>query len=170
MDKGFKLETDKSILRQKAESAVKKYGCHMVIGNLLKTRHDQVWVLAPDHMMDWSDESSSDNLSSTVKDWPMKEITRPKSSESEVLEGLIIERVCQTHFEYISTSMSGSFDKSGAASVMRAHSELQQKKKILRRELFWNQVQKIALDWAGVFAGAALSYAISTALRRRMDA
>jgi len=170
MDKGFKLETDKSILRQKAESAVKKYGCHMVIGNLLKTRHDQVWVLAPDQMMDYSDESSSDNLSSTVKDWPMKEITRPKSSESEVLEGLIIERVCQTHFEYISTSMSGSLDKSGAASVMRAHSELQQKKKILRREIFWNQVQKIALDWAGVFAGAALSYAISTALRRRMDA
>jgi phosphopantothenate-cysteine ligase len=32
----FKLETDKDILRQKAEGAVEKYNVHMVIGNLLK--------------------------------------------------------------------------------------------------------------------------------------
>ncbi|OEU15417.1 DNA/pantothenate metabolism flavo protein, partial [Fragilariopsis cylindrus CCMP1102] len=43
----FKLETDVSILRRKAEGAVEKYGCHMVVGNLLKTRYDQVYILAP---------------------------------------------------------------------------------------------------------------------------
>jgi len=166
----FKLETDKAILRQKAEGAVEKYGCHMVIGNLLKTRHDQVWVLAPADMESWLDKSSTANPDSTVKDWPMQELSRPKSSESEVLEGMIIESVVQTHFEYISTSLSGSFDKSGTESIMRAQLELKQKKKNIERELFWNQVQKVALDWAGVFAGAALSYAISAALRRRMHA
>eukprot|EP00533_Pseudo-nitzschia_delicatissima_P003839 CAMPEP_0116101712 /NCGR_PEP_ID=MMETSP0327-20121206/12955_1 /TAXON_ID=44447 /ORGANISM="Pseudo-nitzschia delicatissima, Strain B596" /LENGTH=468 /DNA_ID=CAMNT_0003593689 /DNA_START=104 /DNA_END=1507 /DNA_ORIENTATION=- len=157
----FKLETDKAILRKKAEAAVEKYGCHMVIGNLLKTRHDQVWVLAPEDM-----ETSDPD--STVKDWPMNEITRPKSSETEVLEGMIIENVVQTHFEYISTSLSGSNDKSGTESIMKAQLELKQKKKEIERELFWNQVQKVALDWAGVLAGAALSYVISAALRKRM--
>jgi hypothetical protein len=163
----FKLETDKAILRQKAEGAVEKYGCHMVIGNLLKTRHDQVWVLAPDDMESWLDETK--NPDSTVKDWPMQEISRPKLSEAEVLESMIIERVVQTHFEYISTSLSGRMDKSGTASIMQAQLELKQKQKSIQRELFWNQVQKVALDWAGVFAGAALSYAISAALRKRMN-
>jgi hypothetical protein len=164
----FKLETDKAILRQKAEGAVEKYGCHMVIGNLLKTRHDEVWVLAPADMESWLEKSTTANPDSTVKDWPMQEISRPKSSEAEVLEGMIIESVVQTHFEYISISLSGSFDKSGTESIMRAQLELKQKKKNIERELFWNQVQKVALDWAGVFAGAALSYAISAALRQRM--
>jgi len=166
---GFKLETDKAILRQKAEGAVEKYGCHMVIGNLLKTRHDQVWILAPADMETWLDESSTANPVSTVKDWPMQEISRPKSSEVEVLEGMIIEHVVQTHFDYISTSLSGSSDKSGTTSIMRARLELKQKKKNIERELFWNQIQKVALDWAGVFAGAAFSYVISAALRRRMN-
>lgn len=153
----FKLETDKTILRQKAESAVEKYGCHMVIGNLLKTRYDQVWVLAPA------------DVGSKVKDWPMQEITRPKQAEPEVLEGLIIENVVQTHFEYISNSLNGSSDKSGTASIMRAQLEFKQRKKSMERKLFWDQVQKVALDWTGVFAGAALSYAISAALRKRMN-
>ncbi|VEU33410.1 unnamed protein product [Pseudo-nitzschia multistriata] len=166
----FKLETDKAILRQKAEGAIDKYGCHVVIGNLLATRHDQVWILAPADMERFVLENSQKSADSIAKDWPMHEISRPKSSETEVLEGMIIENVVQTHFEYISTSLSGSFDKSGTASVMQAHYELQRKKKEIENELFWNQVQKVALDWAGVFAGAALSYVISAALRRRIDA
>lgn len=161
----FKLETDMTILREKAEGAVEKYGCHMVIGNLLKTRYDQVWILAPTDM-----ESSLNDPESKVQDWPMQAISRPKSSEPEVLEGMIIENVIQNHFEYISTSLSGSNDKSGTASIMKAQAELKEKKKAVEREVFWNQVQQVALDWAGVFAGAALSYVISTALRKRMNA
>ena len=167
----FKLETDKLILRQKAEGAVTKYGCHVVIGNLLKTRHDQVWVLAPEDMTSLLDDSNgtANSISDTVKDWPMKEIRRPKSSEVEVLEDMIIEHVVQTHFEYISTSLSGSFNKSGTDSLMQAHSELKEKRKAVERERFWNQIQQVALDWAGVFAGAALSYVISAALKKRMN-
>lgn len=165
----FKLETDKAILRHKAEGAVEKYGCHMVIGNLLKTRHDQVWILSPENTESWFDKNSTTDPNLTVKDWPMQEISRPKSSEAEVLESMIIEQVVQTHFEYISTSLNGSFDKAGTASIMQAHLELKQKKKDIESELFWKQFQKFALDWAGVLAGAALSYTISAALKRRMN-
>eukprot|EP00536_Pseudo-nitzschia_multiseries_P000130 jgi/Psemu1/62499/estExt_Genemark1.C_30013 len=173
----FKLETDRAILRQKAEGAVEKYGCHMVIGNLLKTRHDQVWILAPSDMEEFVSEqqqqqqrnttegaSQNHNPSTTTttpRDWPMREISRPRSSEAEVLEGMIIERVVQTHFEYISCSSSDGFYKSAV--------ELERKKKNIESVLFWNRVQTVALDWAGVFAGAALSYVISAALKQRMN-
>jgi phosphopantothenate-cysteine ligase len=157
----FKLETDKDILRHKAERAVQKYGSHMVIGNLLHTRHDQVWILAPSQM----DETPSD-----VKEWPMQEISKPRSSESDALESLIMEFVVQSHFEYISSSCNGSFDKSGTEAVVRAHEELEQKKRQVQREIFWKQIEKTGLEWAGMAVGIALSYAVSSALRRRMHA
>jgi phosphopantothenate-cysteine ligase len=157
----FKLETDKEILRTKAERAVQKYGCHMVIGNLLHTRHDQVWVLAP---------SQIDAPPADVKEWPMVEISKPRSSdESDALESQIMEFVVQAHFEYISSSYNGSFDKSGTEAVIRAHKELERKKREVNREIFWKQVQKTSLEWAGVAIGAVLSYAVSSALRRRMN-
>mmetsp|Transcript_28408 Transcript_28408/g.76952 ORF Transcript_28408/g.76952 Transcript_28408/m.76952 type:complete len:509 (-) Transcript_28408:138-1664(-) len=173
----FKLETDKAILRQKAEGAVEKYGCHMVIGNLLKTRHDQVWILAPADMESFVSERSNSNNNSNnsnnnnsnesadsgPQNWPLREITRPRSSEAEALEAMIIDRVVQTHFEYISCSpIHGFYYKSTVE-------ELQQKQKDIESVVFWNQVRTVALDWAGVFAGAALSYVISAALRQRIN-
>jgi len=180
----FKLETEKGLLRKKAEDAVEKYGCHMIICNLLKTRHDQVWILAPASMETLIDGVNTNNFNNTsnkcigsniesanwkVQDWPLQEISRPKSSEADALEAMIMERVVQTHFEYISTSISGSFDRSGTNSVLQAHLELEQRKRFNEKELFWNEVKKVAIDCAGILAGAALSFAISTALRRRMN-
>ena len=155
----FKLETEKSILRQKAECAVSKYGSQMVIGNLLQTRHDEVWVLAP------PEQTCSGDSSTDVKDWPLKVITKPKHSEPDVLEGMLIDHVVQTHFEYISTN----FDKAGTDAMVRAHEELTRKKERVQREIFWKSVQQTALEYGGIALGAALSYAISSALRRRMD-
>jgi phosphopantothenate-cysteine ligase len=156
----FKLETDKEILRIKAERAVQKYGCHMVIGNLLHTRHDQVCVLAPEHQ---------DSAPSNVKEWQMQEINKPKSSDPQVLESMIVDFVVQAHFEYISSSCSGSFDKAGTEAVLRAHEKLEEERQEVRRELFWKQAQKVVLEWAGVAAGAVLSFAISSALRRKLN-
>jgi phosphopantothenate---cysteine ligase (ATP) len=157
----FKLETDREILRTKAERAVEKYGCHMVIGNLLHTRHEQVCVLAPEHQ---------DMAPSDVKDWPMQEINKPKSSsDPDVLESMIVDFVIQAHFEYISTSCSGSFDKSGTEAVLRAHEKLEKEREKLRRELFWQKAQSVALEWAGAFAGVFLSFVISSAIRRKME-
>jgi phosphopantothenate---cysteine ligase (ATP) len=156
----FKLETDKSILRHKAERAVRKYGCHMVIGNLLQTRHSQVWVLAPS-----SQQPAGEQQGNMVENWPLHEITKPKSSDSDALESLLIDHVVQTHFEYISLH----HDKSGAEAMVRAHEELARKKHQVQQEIFWKSVQRTALEWAGVAVGAVLSYVVSAALRRRMS-
>jgi phosphopantothenate-cysteine ligase len=43
----FKLETDPAVLRTKAGRAMDQYGSHLVIGNLLQSRHEKVWVLSP---------------------------------------------------------------------------------------------------------------------------
>jgi hypothetical protein len=39
-----------------------------------------------------------------VKDWPVHDLTKPRNSESDALESMIVETVVQTHFEYISSS------------------------------------------------------------------
>lgn len=159
----FKLETDPGMLRQKAERAVEKYGCHMVVGNLLESRYNQVMVLAPP--VDDDDVSSSPTM---VQNWPMHSITK-SSGDPDSLENQLVDVVIAAHFEYISKSCNGTFDKAGAEAVMRAHYELEQKKRQIERELFWQRVQQIGLEWAGVAAGALLSYVVSTALRRRMS-
>jgi phosphopantothenate-cysteine ligase len=170
----FKLETDRDLLRQKAERTVEKYGCHMVIGNLLETRHDQVWILAPSNIHAFMDQQSSSSTtggdqSSKVQEWPMQEVSKPKSSSVDALEAMIMEHVIQAHFEYISASSSGSFDKSGTAAVLKAHQELDRKRRLVEREAFWNRVQSMALEVFGVAIGATLSYFVSAALRRRMN-
>lgn len=186
----FKLETDKMILRQKAEAAVEKYGCHMVIGNILETRHDQVWILAPTTMqcfLEGGRSSSGAGSSSsegtihssehdpkkaywTAKDWPMQPLSKPnKASGSDVLEAIIMEHVVNAHFEYISCSSTGTFDKSGAAAVVRAHEELEKKRRQMEKEAYWDSIQQVAREWAGIALGAALSYIVSEAMRRRMN-
>eukprot|EP00980_Cylindrotheca_fusiformis_P023928 scaffold11212_cov121-Cylindrotheca_fusiformis.AAC.7 len=157
----FKLETDKKILRSKAERAVQKYNCHLVIGNLLHSRHEQVSILAPPF-------SDTEETTSDVTNWPMKDIVKPRGSPSDVLESMILEFVVQAHFEYISFSVDGSIDKSGTRAVARAHHDLMEKRRQLERDLFWEQTKKTGLEWAGVAIGCVLSYAISSALRARM--
>ncbi|ETW06008.1 hypothetical protein H310_03626 [Aphanomyces invadans] len=44
----FKLETDETILKQKALSSIENYGVHLVVANELKTRFDQVWLITKD--------------------------------------------------------------------------------------------------------------------------
>ncbi|OQR93314.1 hypothetical protein ACHHYP_02661 [Achlya hypogyna] len=44
----FKLETDVTILRQKALSSISNYGMHLVVANELKTRFHQVWLITGD--------------------------------------------------------------------------------------------------------------------------
>ena len=156
----FKLETDKQILRSKAERAVKKYGSHLVIGNLLHTRHSQVWMLAPEERIE-SDKAPP------VEDWPLQEISKPHDSEPDALESLIVDFVVQSHFEYISTS--GCFGKDGTDAAIKAHEELEEKRRQIQRDLFWGRVKSTAMEWAGVAVGCFLSYAVSSALRKRMQ-
>eukprot|EP00667_Euglena_gracilis_P014447 EG_transcript_14968 len=43
---GFKLETDRSILRTKATGSLTQYGLHLVVANLLQTYKDAVYLFA----------------------------------------------------------------------------------------------------------------------------
>lgn len=153
----FKLETDKDILRQKAERAIEKYGCHMVIGNLLQTRHEKVWILSPE---DYRSKSPS-----SAKDWPLTEVTKARDSGMDSLESAIIENVVQAHFEFISWHFN--VDGSGAKAMQRAHEKLIEKKNQVRKALFWNKFKSIGLEVAGAFLTLGISYAINSALQRR---
>ncbi|KDO30294.1 hypothetical protein SPRG_05012 [Saprolegnia parasitica CBS 223.65] len=44
----FKLETDVTILHQKAQTSIANYGMHLVIANELKSRFHQVWLITRD--------------------------------------------------------------------------------------------------------------------------
>jgi phosphopantothenate-cysteine ligase len=86
----FKLETDPDILRTKAERAVERYGCHMVIGNLLQSRHEKVFILTPE------DQQVQNPCDAT--DWPLEEITKSStdidSLESSLMDVVIQVRTC----------------------------------------------------------------------------
>ena len=159
----FKLETDPTLLRQKAERAVTTYGCHMVVGNILETRYSEVSILvAPPSLSSLDDDSQE----SSHHQWSMQ--TLRKSSDPDSLENQLVDVVIQEHFEYISKSCHGTFDKAGMDAVMKAHEEMKEKKRKMERTIFWEKVQTTSLEWAGVAAGALLSYVISSALRKRM--
>lgn len=155
----FKLETDKDILRQKAERAVKKYGCHLVIGNLLQTRHDKVWILSPE-------DQRSKSPSSAV-DWPMTEIAKADGSSVDSLESSIIDYVVQSHFEFISWHFN--VDGSGAKAMQLAQEKLLQEKKHVKRTLFWNRAKSVGLEVAGAVLTMWISYTINSAVQRRIS-
>ena len=100
----------------------------------------------------------------------MHDLTKPRNSESDALESMIVETVVQTHFEYISSSNEVGMDRSGTQAVIRANDELSEKRRKLESDLFWEQVKTTGLEWAGVAAGCLISYAVSSALRNRMTA
>ena len=159
----FKLETDVTILRQKAERAVEKYGCHMVIGNLLQSRHDKVNILAPDNFKTVSTNSS-------VKDWNMTEIVRTRGASADSLESSIIDFVVQSHFEFISYNFHHHGSKTasfGMQAAKRAHRLLREKKKQVHQQMVWKQIQKVGVEVVGALLAVGISYAINSALQKR---
>ncbi len=152
----FKLETDHTLLRQKAERAVEKYGCHMVIGNLLHIRHEKVSILKPPDFK---------HVTNNTQNWSFEEISRPASAQVDTLESAIIDSVVQAHFEYI----SWNFQKEKGVNVARRSQELlQEKKRQAQRDAFWKRVKGIGLEVAGGIVAVAISYSINAALQRRL--
>jgi phosphopantothenate-cysteine ligase len=150
----FKLETDIEILRQKSIRAVEKYGCHMVVGNILQTRHEKVWLLSPNNY-----ESIDD-----VKNWSTKELAIDKSSSSS-LESSIIDTVVQSHFEYMSYHYtSNEYDLKLIAS---AYNERLLEQEIEKRRSMWKKVKSVGLEVFGAVLTLFISYSINTAFQRR---
>lgn len=154
----FKLETDASILQQKAQGAVDKYGVHLVVGNLLQSRHDKVWILSPEHQRE--------KTPTTGADWSMTEITRTRLSDHDSLESSIVDFVVQSHFEYISWHFHQ--DGSGVKAAQRTQRRLAEKKRQIQKQILWKKIQKTGLEVSGALVAVALSYAINSALQRRL--
>jgi phosphopantothenate---cysteine ligase (ATP) len=189
----FKLETDMALLRKKAERAVQKYGCHMVIGNILETRHDTVWILAPPTQRaknpQCRNHNSSSSLEPSVQDWSMQEVSRPNTtggrrvnleSITNALEDALLDAVVQRHFEFLSWHFhhhdddeEGSAAAAAAAAVRdgvrKTMQAIEKKKQDMNRQVFWNRVQMASFELVGVALSILFPYAINSALQRRQQ-
>ena len=129
----FKLETDESILQHKAQQAMKKYGVHLVVGNLLQTRYDQVHLLLSDDewvTLDKPPGAGSDN--------------------KEALEELILQAVVEAHFAY----MAGQGPHTLSAG-------LRAKQRSLQRRQWWQRGRQLFWEMTGVAVSLLLSYGIN---------
>ena len=150
----FKLETDIDILRQKSIRSVRKYGCHIVIGNLLQTRHDKVWILAPDNFGTTSD----------AEHWPMKELTKDRSANSN-LESSIVDIAVQSHFEYMSYNYTSN--ELVLKQIADVNGNLLVEKEREQRRMLWKKVKGIGLEVIGAVLTLCISYSINAAFQRR---
>lgn len=167
---------------------MKKYNVHLVIGNLLATRHQQVWFVErgdPPIALTTSEGASSNGEHDSNSDnYTMTEISRA-SSETKTLDELedaMISEVVQKHFEYIASHYIDDYDYSGdarstlprtalmagAEAAARHNVYLMEKRKKLQREVQWKRVKELALTAAGHLLGMYLSYSISSTLQKRM--
>ena len=149
----FKLETDPAVLRKKAQKAVDQYGVHMVIGNILETRHQTVWLLqAKDRAVEGPDDKATETM-----DWI--EVSKP-SHTGAVLEDALLDRVAQQHFLHIANEHP--------AVAQRTQELMNAKRRRLQQELFWQRVYDGTVQVGGTLLGMALTYTISLALRRKI--
>jgi phosphopantothenate---cysteine ligase (ATP) len=153
----FKLETDIDILRSKAMRSIENYGCHMVIGNLLQSRHNKVWVLAPENFQSKSPTG--------VENWPMIEVTKDRTSTIDSLESEIIDIVVRSHFEFISYH----YNPNGSAfnELKGASEKLSVEKKREQRMLMWRKAKGIGLEIIGAALTLWISYSINAIFQRR---
>ena len=164
---GFKLETDTTILRRKAEKSVQKYGCHMVIGNILATRHSKVWILSPP-----SADASGNVQTDNVPEWPFQEITKSHQHHAagdaqDSLECAIIDFVVQAHFEYISSQGFYGSTGDGIETAKRRQADLREKKRQFQRQALVKHVQDHAATIAGAVIAVLISSTISSVLQQR---
>lgn len=81
----FKLETDKELLLSKCHGALIKYGHQLVIGNLLQTRKDEIYLVGPNFE---------------------KHIVRP--AENPIIENVFLPSVVKLHENYMSSQRNSS--------------------------------------------------------------
>lgn len=176
----FKLETDTNILRHKAMLAMKRYGPHMVVGNILATRHDKVWILQKTDSDGGigSNQPSNDPSSMIERGFEMKEIAKKGKYGGGIdeLEDLMIGHIVEKHFEYVANHFPSENGGEGKTALMAGaeaaalHSRhLAEKKVLLQNELYWKRVKDMALTLAGHALGMLLTWSITNALQARFS-
>lgn len=174
----FKLETDTTILRHKAMLAMKRYGPHLVVGNILATRHDKVWVLQKTDCDDSTvyNEDSNDPLSVIERGFEMKEIAKKGKYGGGIdeLEDMMIGHIVEKHFEYVADHFPSENGGEGKTALMAGaeaaamHSrQLAEKKIRLQNQMYWKRVKDMALTLAGHALGMLLTWSITNALQTR---
>jgi len=96
----FKLETDPSILAEKARYALNKYSHHLVIGNLLNTRKWEVLFVAAGGKEDWlrvPTTQRSHCITGVTNSESMPETTEPTAE----IESQIVPEVARRHSDMI---------------------------------------------------------------------
>lgn len=189
----FKLETDEKILKQKVETAIEKYDVHLVIGNVLDTRHSTVSLFQRKSEYDSGNKGLELECTEVTKSNP-----NGGDEDDDDLEDNVISNVVEKHFDYIANhylidkssdiceiddddddleSVSG--DKSsvvphtalmtGAEAAARHNAIMRKKKEVLQKELYWKHVRDVTLNIAGHALGCYLSFVISSALQNSMQ-
>ena len=174
----FKLETDSTILQQKAVLAMKRNDVHMIVGNELSTRYEKVFILS--HKIDDFDTDAvgrEDDKADLPEGYHIAKVTADNVDE---LESATIEYVVRRHFHYISTNISGSgstMPNVTSAAEMTACQVLQAKsiheKRIvntyrqLQYETLKSRVGEIAWNVAGSVLGMCISYGIGRMIQSR---
>ena len=171
----FKLETDSTILQQKSVLAMEKANVHMVIGNVLATRYEKVFVLTRDNNVDYD----LTLMTELPKGFHIEEITVLDSisgggeGASNDLESATIDYVTRHHFYYISTNLNVSdeaaFRKSAVEMTVHRTMEaravhydrLDRERRRLRREGLILRASEIAWNVLGSALGMAISYGIA---------
>lgn len=155
----FKLETDINILRQKAENAVSKYGCNLVIGNMLQSRHEKVWILNP------SDQHEI--KPSTATDWSFTEICKPRrSNDPDALEHALIDFVVRCHFDFISQHFP--MTRINLQTIEKIRSNLDKKEvKVSTITLDWTKISSVLMEVTGTFIACILTYYVNSTIQRQ---
>jgi len=149
----FKLETDEKLLQEKVHQTVERYGCNLIIGNLLSTRHQQVHLWCPPTQARPADP----------QDWSATTLSKT-SHHADSLEILLVESVVEQHFEYLSYH----YHAHGAEASERSHRLLQEKRQRVQRELFWKKVMNTGVELVTAVIAMGLSYTVNQALQRRL--
>jgi hypothetical protein len=180
----FKLETDKTILYHKAMMAAKTYGVHMVIGNILATRHEKVFVLHKTGLMNIEEnaEESAEGVSegeshlTKEREFEFIEISKRNTASGTIddLEDAMVGYVVERHFEFIATHFhqpdgNGTYHSmAGAEAAVQASRHLEQRKREIQKELYRKRIRKVTLEVAGTAIGMGLTYGISVFLQNRI--
>eukprot|EP00978_Attheya_sp_CCMP212_P022715 scaffold68194_cov58-Attheya_sp.AAC.2 len=176
----FKLETDKTILYHKAMMAAKTYGVHMVIGNILATRHEKVFVLHKAGLMDIDENaegvSKGESHLTKEKEFEFIEISKRNTASGTIddLEDAMVGYVVERHFEFIATHFhqpdgnGAHHSMAGAEAAVQTSRHLEQRKREIQKELYRKRIRKVTLEVAGTAIGMGLTFWISAFLQNRI--
>ena len=192
----FKIETDPSILRRKSVLAMENNDVHLVVGNVLSTRYERVYVLSREldeenddvviREVDGESGMGSDPPSGWkyhVREIAADECTSSSSSsdgggdgvDADALEYATIEYVTSCHFHHISTSMGHEVvaeitarrtPEARAANEGRSDGDNRRR---LRREMLMRRASELAWNVVGSALGVALSYGIARMMHGRQQ-